>query len=141
MIGLARKANRHRPNPRKRMVVPSRPAFDFFARSQMMKAMKAISPPTRAIIIHFSNTSGSTNLSCPTSIMHAGQAGAGPSIRPPRAAQELASRRLVGSRFAAAKQLGGSVVGLDDVDALAQHFGPGPQILLFQLGIVFADGL
>ncbi len=26
----------------------------------MMKAMNAINPPTRAIIIHFSNTSGST---------------------------------------------------------------------------------
>jgi|GEM_PF-5945198 len=70
-------------------------------------------------------------------MVHARQAGAGRIIR----AAEARRCRLVGSRSAVAKRGGvNSVLGLDDVDALAEHFAPRQQILLIQLRIVLADG-
>jgi hypothetical protein len=52
-------ASTPRPSTKNRISVPKRPALDFFARSQTMKPMKAISTVTRTIIIHSSNTAGS----------------------------------------------------------------------------------
>ncbi|MNJ76074.1 hypothetical protein D3C77_732770 [compost metagenome] len=45
------------------MAVPRRPALDFLARSQMMKNMNTISPPTSTYIIRASNCSVSMGTS------------------------------------------------------------------------------